>query len=91
MQATTLLNAADPLPIHEISDADAPHRINFSGVWELPFGKGKPWLAGANPVVSRLVGGWQASGIWSLQSGFPLLWNSGVYYAGPSSIPRPMD
>ena len=32
-------------PVREISDADAPHRINISGVWELPFGKGKHLLA----------------------------------------------
>jgi hypothetical protein len=91
MQAVNLLNPVDPLPIREISDADAPHRINISGIWELPFGKGKPLLADANAVVSRLVGGWQASGIWSLQSGFPLAWGNNIYYGDPASILLPMD
>ena len=60
MQAINLLNPADPLPIHEISDADAPHRFNISGVWELPFGKGKPLLSrlqrGRLPAGGRLAG-----------------------------------
>jgi hypothetical protein len=90
MQATNLLNASDPAPIREISDADAPHRINFSAVWELPFGKGKALLADANPIVSRLVGGWQVSGIWSLQSGFPLAWNNSIYYGDPKAILKPI-
>ena len=88
MQATALLNPVDPLPIREISDADAPHRINISSIYELPFGPGKGLLANANPVVSRLVGGWQISGIWSLQSGFPLAWNNSVYYGDPKDILR---
>jgi len=91
MQAVNLLNPVDPLPIHEISDADAPHRINISGVYELPFGHGKKWLATSNPVGSRIASGWQVSGIWSFQSGFPLAWNNSVFYGDPSSILLPMD
>ena len=48
MQAVNLLNASDLAPIREISDADAPHRINISSVWSLPFGKGRALLAGTN-------------------------------------------
>ena len=90
-QAVNLLNPVDLAPVREISDADAPHRINISGVWELPFGKGRALLADANPVVTRVVGGWQLSGIWSLQSGFPLAWNNAIYYGDPSNILLPFD
>jgi hypothetical protein len=90
MQAVNLLNAGDPLPIREISDADAPHRITASAVYELPFGKGKSWLANSNGLVSRLVGGWQVSGIWGVQSGFPLRWQNSVFYGNPDTIRRPI-
>ena len=86
MQATNLLNAVDPLPIREISDADAPHHINISSIYELHFGHGKSMFPNAKPVVSRLVGGWQISGIWSLQSGFPLLWGNNIFYGDPKDI-----
>jgi hypothetical protein len=91
MQAVNLLNATDPLPIQEISDADAPHRFNVSAIWELPFGKGKPLLSDANPALSRIVGGWQISGIWTLQSGFPLAWQNSIYYGDPANILLPID
>lgn len=90
MQAINLLNAADPAPIREISDADAPHRITLSGVWELPFGKGKPFISGSNAVVSRIVGGWQISGIWNFQSGFPLAFGNSIYYGDPANIVLPI-
>ncbi|MBI4891733.1 MAG: carboxypeptidase regulatory-like domain-containing protein [Acidobacteria bacterium] len=91
MQAVNLLNAVDKAPIHEISDADAPHRINFSSIYELPFGDGKKFLADQNRFVKSLVGGWQVSGIWTLQSGFPLAWGNAIFYGDPSSILRPLD
>ncbi|MBL0155983.1 MAG: TonB-dependent receptor [Bryobacterales bacterium] len=91
MQATNFLNAVDPMPIREISDADAPHRINLSAIYELPFGKNKSMLANSNRLVTSLVGGWQISGIWSLQSGFPLAWGNNIYYGDPKDILRPAD
>jgi hypothetical protein len=91
MQAVNLLNAADPAPIREISDSDAPHRINISSVWSLPFGKGRAMLNSTNGFVSRLVGGWEVSGIWSLQSGFALPWNNMIYYGDPANIQLPLD
>jgi len=91
MQAVNLLNAADPLPIREISDSDAPHRINISSVWSLPFGKGRALLSGANRFVNSLVGGWELSGIWSLQSGFALPWGNVIYYGNPKDIVLPLD
>ncbi len=90
-QAVNLLNAVDPAPVREIADTDAPHRFNISGVWELPFGKGKPFLSGVHPVVDRFVRGWQISGIWNLQSGFPLAWNNSIYYGNPDNILLPLD
>jgi hypothetical protein len=43
----------------------------FSGVYQLPFGKGKMFLNTSNPVVQEILGGWQTSGIVSLHSGLP--------------------
>jgi len=91
MQAVNLLNPSDPAPVREISDADAPHRFNISGVWSLPFGKGRMYLSGANSVVQRLVGGWELTGIWSLQSGFALPWGNVIYYGDPKNIQLPLD
>ncbi|MFB3903925.1 MAG: TonB-dependent receptor domain-containing protein [Acidobacteriota bacterium] len=78
MQATELLNAGDPRPTEVISDLDRPHRLTISGVYEFPFGYGKPFLAD-NPVVSRIVGGWQLSGIYTFQSGSPIQFGNVIF------------
>lgn len=91
MQAVNLLNAADLAPVREISDADAPHRINVSSVWALPFGKGRAFLPNANRFLSRLVGGWEVSGIYSIQGGFALPWGNVIYNGNPADIKLPAD
>ncbi len=47
------------------------HTLAFNYVWELPFGKGKQFLAGANRVMDLLVGGWQISGVSTYMTGSP--------------------
>lgn len=57
-------------------------------VYELPFGKDKPWLT--TGLVSKLVGGWQFSGIESAYTGTPLLVTaSGASLNAPSNLQTP--
>ena len=89
MQAINLLNAGDPAPVREISDQDVPRRFTLSGVAQLPFGPGKP-LNVTNPVASRIVGGWEISGIYTYQMGFPIGWGN-IICLNPSQILLPKD
>jgi hypothetical protein len=41
--------------------------FNQSYIWEVPFGKGKPWMNSG--FLSHVLGGWQVSGIATFQSG----------------------
>jgi hypothetical protein len=87
LQATEYLNAGDAEPTRMISDQDAPHKIAISGIFELPFGKGKPFLS-SNGVVDRFVGGWQLQGLYTFQTGFPIRFGNDLFYVGgPISIP----
>jgi hypothetical protein len=45
---------------------------NILGSYELPFGKGRRW-GGSNPFLSRLLGGWAVSPVFSFGSGLPLI------------------
>lgn len=76
MQATELMVPDDLRPFEGISDMDYPHKVAVSGIYELPFGDRRRWLAGGNRVVSTLVGGWQISGMFTYQSGPPILWGA---------------
>lgn len=52
-----------------LSTSDAPHRLVFSPIYDLPFGKGRTWLK--HGILSQIVGGWQVGMIGTLQSGSP--------------------
>ena len=51
---------------------DVPHRLVVSYILDLPFGNGKRFLSNSSGVVQSLVAGWNATGINSFQSGYPL-------------------
>ena len=55
-----------------LSPDDVRHRLSVSYIWELPFGKGKAFGAGAPAAVKYLIGGWQLNSIMGFQSGFHL-------------------
>jgi hypothetical protein len=46
-------------------------KLTVSGLWELPFGRGKPLGGDINRILNLVVGGWQLGGIVTLQGGFP--------------------
>lgn len=84
LEAGSFLNEVDTQFERRFSDADAPHRVVFSGIWELPFGRGRKWGAGWNRALDAALGGWQVQGIGQLQSGRPLTLGN-VYYNGDLS------
>ena len=53
------------------ADYDVRHNFHANLIYDLPFGKGKMFLGGANGVLDRIVGGWQLSSIFILESGSP--------------------
>ena len=79
LTANEYLNAGDAKPTKMISDQDSPHRFSLSGIYALPFGKGKQFLSNANGVVDRVVNGWQLQGVYTFQIGFPIAF--GAYNA----------
>jgi len=53
-----------------LSDFDVRHYLSVGYLWELPFGKNKPFVN--QGVGAMLLGGWQLSGITQYRSGLPL-------------------
>ena len=51
---------------------DVKQNIVISGVYELPFGKGKMFGSGWNRATDGVLGGWQMGGIFTAHTGFPL-------------------
>jgi hypothetical protein len=55
-----------------VADENTPHRFVLSGIYELPFGRGRTWLAGLPAWADALLGGWTVAGITTLSDGLPL-------------------
>jgi len=60
------------------SDFDRRHSLQGYFTYELPFGRGRRFLADSNGFVDRLVGGFELAGIVRLYSGRPFTIYSGL-------------
>lgn len=91
MQATEMLNAVDDRPSEVISDLDRTHRMTASGIWELPFGKGRRWAANMHPVVNGVLGGWQVSVAMQHQTGQALGFGNVIFNGDLGNVLLPRD
>lgn len=55
-----------------VDPTDVSNRLVISGIYELPFGRGKA-IAPSNAFLNKVVGGWQVNVISTMQGGLPLV------------------
>ncbi len=91
MQATELLNQDDPRPTEMISDLDRPHRVTISGIYELPFGRGRRFGSSWRGVGLELISGWELTGIFTYQSGSPISWGNISFNGDLRDVVLPSD
>ena len=69
-----------------VSPNDRPNRFSMGTSLRLPFGRNERWGRSWHPALDAVLGGWQMSGTYQFQDGFPLSWNS-VYYDSSCGSP----
>ncbi|MCL4401757.1 MAG: TonB-dependent receptor [Acidobacteria bacterium] len=79
MGALGYLNDTDPMPERVITAQDRTHRLVISGIYELPFGKGRHFGSGARGFRNALLGGWQVQALVSRQSGAPIGFGNAIF------------
>lgn len=72
-----------------LSVFDVPQRLVVSYVLDLPFGRGKRFLATSSGPVNKLVGGWGLEGVSTFQRGIPLNFGLAGGTIGPNDGQRP--
>ena len=77
--ADFFVNEFDSAPTWRLSNNGRPNRIVVNGLYELPFGKGKPMATSG--LRSKLFGGFQISLTWDFQPG-PLVDFGNFFYSG---------
>jgi hypothetical protein len=66
------------------SDNARPHRFSVTGIYELPFGKGRTyWQTG---LLNQVFGGWQLAATYEYQPGPLLAWGNIFYYGNLGSF-----
>jgi hypothetical protein len=86
LEKVSFLNATDTDYEKRISGDDLSRRIVVSGIWELPFGRGRKWGSHLRGVTNHVIGGWQVEGIYQAQTGFPLGMGNVAYFGDPSRL-----
>jgi hypothetical protein len=84
--ASYQLNAGDPKLSYGPTSGDYPDHFVITGSAELPFGKGKRFLGGANKAVDLIAGGWMLNGVFTWESGGALSWGNVIYLGGPLNL-----
>ena len=91
MQATEMMNDQDPTPSEVISNLDRTHRLTSSGIFELPFGKGRHFGTNWNKWTDGIAGGWQLTGAFQYQSGAPLGFGNAIFNGDLKNVLLPKD
>lgn len=60
------------------SNSARPHRLTATGIFELPFGKGRAYFQ--QGVLNHILGGWQLAATYEFQPGPLLGWGNNFYY-----------
>ena len=89
MQAIEFLNPTDPIPSEGISDMDRPHVFTLSGLWELPFGRGRRHGNSLPAPVEFVLGGWQIDASVVRQAGAPLAFGNIIFNGDLKDISLP--
>ncbi len=89
MEATSRLNGVESPLEHVISSQDRPQQFSPNGIYELPFGKGRRFLASAPGWADRIVNGWQVQAIYIAQTGSPMAFGNVLFVGNLHDIVLP--
>jgi hypothetical protein len=79
----------NPQKEYGLSDFNYSQRFTNSMIYQLPFGHGRRFLSNAGTVAEAILGGWQGTGILTLQSGAPFSVSMGTSQANTGTFTRP--
>jgi len=62
------------------TSSDFPIHVAIISIYDLPFGRGRQFMANANRLVDAALGGWKVSGEYQYLSGTPMSWGNVNYH-----------
>jgi hypothetical protein len=89
LEQVSRLNPTDTRYEKRLNDADSPHRVALSGIWELPIGHGRRYGSFWRGWKQAVLGDFQVQGIFQYQAGLPLTLGN-IYFNGNLSDLKPV-
>jgi hypothetical protein len=83
MANTTYLNSGSLALAKQVAADDRPNYLVIAGIYDLPVGRGKAYLANANRVVMFVLGNWQIGSEYTYFQGAPLSFGNDIYNGAP--------
>jgi hypothetical protein len=83
-------DAVHPRECRSNSDFDTRNYITSDATYQLPFGKGRMFVASSSRLVDEIIGGWDLSGLATWHQGFPWSATSNAFVASFSNDAPPI-
>ena len=81
--------AGKPIVEHKLGGEDRPLHLSIAPIWELPVGRGKKFGSGMPKIANAVVGGWELTGQYTIQSGVPVVFSNNSFFTGKDfALPR---
>jgi hypothetical protein len=69
---------------HKLGGEDRPFHLSIAPIWQLPIGRGHTLGKDMPKLADAVVGGWQLSGQFNIQSGVPVVFGTDSFFSGSS-------
>jgi hypothetical protein len=74
---------------HKLGGEDRPFHLSIAPIWQLPIGRKQALGKNMPKVLDAVVGGWQLSGQFNIQSGVPVVFSTDSFFSGKNfALPR---
>ena len=61
---------------HRLGDQDRPFHLSIAPIWEIPVGRNRQFWSKMPKAMDAMIGGWQLSGQFNIQSGAPVTFDA---------------
>jgi len=69
---------------HKLGGEDRPFHLSIAPIWQIPVGRNKKFWPSMPKVADAIMGGWQLSGQFNIQSGVPVVFSTDSFFSGKS-------
>ena len=67
---------------HKLGGEDRPFHLSIAPIWQIPIGRKQKLGENMPKVLDAVVGGWQLSGQFNIQSGVPVVFGTDSFFSG---------